>query len=234
MEARRDSYNQGITIENDAILPAQFFAGTRSRGLRPEEQLQLSIVEQAVTELVYEGQSRQLARIADAAEAWFLDEEEDYPFAFAAICAYFDWPTERLRAAILAIKHRGGPNAVGRLPRGVNYEERSRTRYRVVTYVDGKQQVHRFLRLAEACAFVAQTRQSDEGVDWPRYPVRIAGSRLIRAGSRCRICNEKILLGQAYREANRSGRAHDICVQGGDDGHQERVSDSAREAGLAA
>ena len=231
-----EQYNQGISIENDAVLPAQFFARARAGGKQPEEELLLAIVSAALSDLQYDGRERQQVRRAEEAIAWVLDHNERYPFSFAAICAHFDWPTERLRTAIMATKHRGRPKIGGPLPRGISYEGRCREPYRVALYIDGKQQIKRFGRLDDACGFLAQTRdRKKKGIDWSSYPPHRAGSILMRTGPRCRICDDKILRGEAYRGASRSGLAHDTCWQKGeDDEHQERVPDSAPRASVAA
>lgn len=106
-------------LEDDAIMPAQFFDLHRARQLSPERRLLLNVLADAV-ELI-SGSTRNSdgvflrgrARLIIDARLWVQDEAPDTPwgFTFTAVCGHLGIDAGALRKRLLA----GEP--VGAMPR---------------------------------------------------------------------------------------------------------------------
>ena len=101
------------TVQPDLILPSQVYA--RVRCMRPEHQLLLAVLEQALRDLdrfnitrvfeprrVRSGVYHKLGAIRTHRELieWFESDRTDYPTSFAAICEQFDLEPGAVRALL--------------------------------------------------------------------------------------------------------------------------------------
>ena len=78
------------SLSNEIVLPEQFFPTSTSKcPQRPETALMLAVLEDALAcfQRGFVNGRRRTQRLAREAEAWFLSDDDHWPFAFVFICA---------------------------------------------------------------------------------------------------------------------------------------------------
>lgn len=94
---------QQIRINNDQILPGQFFAQGKDVRARGERALLTACLEEAIKNLqgYHQNPHRRAVRIYQEELAWIENEDETYLFSFCSICHHLGLDPQWLRQRIL-------------------------------------------------------------------------------------------------------------------------------------
>lgn len=127
-----EKVSRGDPIESlfqpDTIAPAEYFDGRRKTAADPEKELVLALIEDAVFCFKkYWGSTREKEqRLCADAEAWFFDDEREWPLSFLNVCDLLEldpaylrgglrrWKEEKVRGVSPARTTPGGKKAGSR------------------------------------------------------------------------------------------------------------------------
>jgi hypothetical protein len=92
----------GIAIEPETILPAQFGGGAFKADLQPEKRLMLAVLEDAVATFQKYALSTAPRASADFNEVqqWFAADDQLWPFSFVNICSVLGLDAGRMRRGL--------------------------------------------------------------------------------------------------------------------------------------
>ena len=91
-----------------SVLPEQFFNSQASFFTeRPVAALLRAVLEDALAcfQSQFRTEGRRVQREAQEAEAWFLSQEEDWPFSFMAVCAVLGLEPQAIRQQLKRWRH---------------------------------------------------------------------------------------------------------------------------------
>jgi len=93
----------GVDLEPEAVLPTQFYPRILiDASLQPEKRLMLAVLEDAVGTFQKYACSRERfgQKLFEDAEAWFEEDDHDWPYSFLNICNALGLEVEYMRAGL--------------------------------------------------------------------------------------------------------------------------------------
>ena len=96
--------NAGSSFQADTLAPQQYQQTMRRKPCRePEQELMLAVLKEAIYCIQTYVSARDKVRMRQYLEAknWIMEENSDWPFAFANICEVFGLSPQYIRAGLL-------------------------------------------------------------------------------------------------------------------------------------
>jgi|SRR5262245_36589647 len=102
-------HNGASMIQSDSLAPFQYYDSLRRKALlEPEKLLMAAVLEDAIDcyQRYATSQRRKWQRVFAEAEAWFMEEDGDWLFSFANICAVLGLSPGFIRTGLVRWKER--------------------------------------------------------------------------------------------------------------------------------